>query len=397
LPLSIAHKTYCSPKFTNRYFKLSKLTSFRRQLNLYGFQAVSAGVDKGCFYHPLFLRGRPDLCRIMLRTRGQGRHGTVAARASDLVGQCQSFYDLRPCPPASLESPREDEEAAAMMMPCPLVKAISSSSSVVPHHQEDKKKNKVVSAAEAAADNSVPPSRKFPQVLVSTSSRGDAAPFKAGPQGNHPLTAIMMMEQGFCSSNSKSEQSPVEQEERTMEQHGGSSAVVVPRHQHRYLIARSTLDVVERSSSSSSPAPLLLESAQGLVYNNNNNNNNNDTSGLAAAASSFCSWTETIHYHNYHHEDDDVGHLYCYTSPEQQEEGFPFFHPVTPMYHKPAYPSATPTTMMTKAAWLPVPLSSSEDDSMMLAAAAAEDNDNPLFGDNYNFQYADDGHERTAY
>jgi hypothetical protein len=324
----------------------------------------------------------------MLRTRGQGRHGTKAARDSDRVGHCQSFYDLPPCPPASPQSPSEDREAVAMMLPCSLVKAISSSSSIVPHHQEVKKKDEAVSAA-AAVDSSVRPSTKVPQVQVSTSSRGDAAPFMTGPQGSHHLTAMMMMEQGFCSSNSNNEPAPEEQQERTMEQHGNSSAVVVPRpQQHRYLIARSTLDVVERSFSSSSPAPLLLESApKGLGYKNHNKNN--ETPVLAAAASSsssssFGSWTETSHYHQ-HHEDDDVGHLYCYTSPEQQEEGFPFFHPVTPMYNnKPAYHSAT-----SMASWLPVPLSSLENDDSPLL----------LFGDNDHGQYkADDNdNEMTAY
>jgi hypothetical protein len=75
------------------------VTSFQRQLNLYGFQRVSNGVDKGCFYHPLFLRGRPDICRIMLRTRVKGNYGTVT-RESDAKIECHSFYDLPPCPPA---------------------------------------------------------------------------------------------------------------------------------------------------------------------------------------------------------------------------------------------------------------------------------------------------------
>lgn len=56
----------------SRFFKQSKFTSFQRQLNLYGFQRVTSGRDRQAYYHPLLLRGRPDLCRLMLRTRVKG-------------------------------------------------------------------------------------------------------------------------------------------------------------------------------------------------------------------------------------------------------------------------------------------------------------------------------------
>lgn len=50
------------------HFDQTKLTSFRRQLNLYGFKRVLSGSDKGAYYHSLFLRGKPELCSQMLRT-----------------------------------------------------------------------------------------------------------------------------------------------------------------------------------------------------------------------------------------------------------------------------------------------------------------------------------------
>ena len=55
-----------------RYFKQSKMTSFQRQLNLYGFMRKTDGTDRGSYYHELFLRGRPDLAKIMVRTRVKG-------------------------------------------------------------------------------------------------------------------------------------------------------------------------------------------------------------------------------------------------------------------------------------------------------------------------------------
>jgi len=44
-----------------RYFKQTKIASFQRQLNLYGFHRLTKGVDKGAFVHPNFQRGRPEL------------------------------------------------------------------------------------------------------------------------------------------------------------------------------------------------------------------------------------------------------------------------------------------------------------------------------------------------
>eukprot|EP00540_Astrosyne_radiata_P023174 CAMPEP_0116865142 /NCGR_PEP_ID=MMETSP0418-20121206/25231_1 /TAXON_ID=1158023 /ORGANISM="Astrosyne radiata, Strain 13vi08-1A" /LENGTH=209 /DNA_ID=CAMNT_0004500477 /DNA_START=124 /DNA_END=753 /DNA_ORIENTATION=- len=44
-----------------KYFKQSRLSSFQRQLNLYGFTRINTGADAGGYYHELFLRGRPAL------------------------------------------------------------------------------------------------------------------------------------------------------------------------------------------------------------------------------------------------------------------------------------------------------------------------------------------------
>jgi len=50
-----------------RYFKHSKITSFRRQLSLYCFRRITAGADTGAYYHELFLEILPDASRYMRR------------------------------------------------------------------------------------------------------------------------------------------------------------------------------------------------------------------------------------------------------------------------------------------------------------------------------------------
>jgi hypothetical protein len=51
-----------------KYFRQKKFSSFTRQLNMYGFEKVNHGPDKGSFSHADFQRGKPELCtRILAR------------------------------------------------------------------------------------------------------------------------------------------------------------------------------------------------------------------------------------------------------------------------------------------------------------------------------------------
>eukprot|EP00542_Grammatophora_oceanica_P020030 CAMPEP_0194027348 /NCGR_PEP_ID=MMETSP0009_2-20130614/1510_1 /TAXON_ID=210454 /ORGANISM="Grammatophora oceanica, Strain CCMP 410" /LENGTH=357 /DNA_ID=CAMNT_0038666389 /DNA_START=74 /DNA_END=1147 /DNA_ORIENTATION=- len=78
-----------------RYFKQSRLSSFQRQLNLYGFTRITNGPDAGGYYHELFLSGRPALVVHMRRVGApQGKPSTVATfkpPSSD-----PDFYSMTP-------------------------------------------------------------------------------------------------------------------------------------------------------------------------------------------------------------------------------------------------------------------------------------------------------------
>lgn len=77
-----------------QFFDQSKLTSFQRQLNLYGFRRITnrASPDVGAYYHELFLRYRIDLCYKMVRVKVKGT-GCKAAQSPETE---PNFYKMNP-------------------------------------------------------------------------------------------------------------------------------------------------------------------------------------------------------------------------------------------------------------------------------------------------------------
>lgn len=76
-----------------KYFKHSKLSSFQRQLSLYGFiRLTNDGADRGAYYHEAFLRGREFLCSKIRRTRIKG----TWIRTSSSPTEEPNFYLMEP-------------------------------------------------------------------------------------------------------------------------------------------------------------------------------------------------------------------------------------------------------------------------------------------------------------
>jgi len=74
------------------YFRQSKLTSFQRQLNLYGFARLTRGKDSGGYYHELFLRSKLHLCKRMSRTKIKGTKFKAASSPQNEP----DFYSIAP-------------------------------------------------------------------------------------------------------------------------------------------------------------------------------------------------------------------------------------------------------------------------------------------------------------
>lgn len=54
------------------WFRMSKYPSFQRQLNIYGFQRLTTGPEKGGYYHEMFLRTKPGLAYRIQRQKLKG-------------------------------------------------------------------------------------------------------------------------------------------------------------------------------------------------------------------------------------------------------------------------------------------------------------------------------------
>lgn len=67
------------------YFRHSKLTSFQRQLNLYGFRRVTKGEDQGSYYHAKFQKGKVSSVMEIRRLQGKAMPNLTTAVVKNTV------------------------------------------------------------------------------------------------------------------------------------------------------------------------------------------------------------------------------------------------------------------------------------------------------------------------
>lgn len=68
----VVHKPVEFTAILPRYFQLTKIASFQRQLNLYNFQRLTKGADRGGYYNEFFLRGKEFLLSNIQRIKVKG-------------------------------------------------------------------------------------------------------------------------------------------------------------------------------------------------------------------------------------------------------------------------------------------------------------------------------------
>lgn len=118
------------------YFSQSKIASFQRQLNLYSFSRLTQGPDKGGYYHELFLRGKPALCKSMTRTKVKG----TKIRGCSNPQSEPDFYKMSPLAPTSaststlVEQPIQQEREQQHQAAVTVTSSASASTSLLQLH-----------------------------------------------------------------------------------------------------------------------------------------------------------------------------------------------------------------------------------------------------------------------
>ncbi|GKY96667.1 hypothetical protein MPSEU_000626300 [Mayamaea pseudoterrestris] len=102
-----------------KYFRMSRFSSFQRQLNLYEMERITEGPDKGAYFHSLFIQGRPILSTMMKRVKIKGvktlqdvnTHAAAALMAAEsAVAEASKANQVEGDKEADYHSAIEEEE-----------------------------------------------------------------------------------------------------------------------------------------------------------------------------------------------------------------------------------------------------------------------------------------------
>jgi hypothetical protein len=77
LPDGTSFRIHLKKEFSEQimptFFNTTKFKSFQRNLNLWGFETIGKGPNKGARFHRFFVKGKPALCKSMTRVKVKGQ------------------------------------------------------------------------------------------------------------------------------------------------------------------------------------------------------------------------------------------------------------------------------------------------------------------------------------
>ena len=113
--------------YMKKMFNQTKFKSFQRQLNLWGFERIQSGPDKGSYFHPMFVKGRKEYCQHLSRVRLKGPGDKTVPfspnSASSTTAETVSTSEATPLPVIENASPVARIVSASTSSPVSLVGA----------------------------------------------------------------------------------------------------------------------------------------------------------------------------------------------------------------------------------------------------------------------------------
>ena len=114
------HKTHEFAKtIMPRYFKQTQYKSFQRQLHIYGFHRITQGVDKGAYYHDMFIRGNKNISLRMIRRKIKGPLAALEAEMREEPDFYKEMKETVTAVPSSIQQ-EQTESATSTTTPTPI-------------------------------------------------------------------------------------------------------------------------------------------------------------------------------------------------------------------------------------------------------------------------------------
>lgn len=136
LPNGLAFRVLDEEKFVESvaplFFKQSKIRSFYRQLNLWGFKRLTVGSNSGAWYNRHFIRGAPNQINNMIRTKIKGKGKSTKSVSSPVPKSEPVFSNTKALSNEVASSPLEiPYDATQSAINAELYKSIISEAQLV--------------------------------------------------------------------------------------------------------------------------------------------------------------------------------------------------------------------------------------------------------------------------
>jgi hypothetical protein len=164
-----------------RFFDQRKYASFQRQLNLYGFNRLTSGPDRGSYYHELFLRSKIVLCRGIHRMKIKGTGSRMAGNPQ----QEPNFYLMEEMP--SVASSSESNQTRQVRRktvspPTPMKEELEQDNTEMPPLVlPNQVQSSTIKIEDPCYTNNQPLEHSFPQPIESS------VPEKINPTSTHHI------------------------------------------------------------------------------------------------------------------------------------------------------------------------------------------------------------------